>query len=67
MYRIYDADGHSVADLIAKADQPIDMSAPFRYVDPQKPWENRYFTNCTAKALHISDHFTFFYSFTKGL
>ena len=51
VYRIYDADGHSVADLIAKADQPIDMSAPFRYVDPQKPWENRYFTNCTAKAL----------------
>jgi len=27
------------------------MSEPFRYVDPQKPWKNRTFENCTLKNL----------------
>lgn len=51
MYRIYNADGHAVADLMALFDEAIDMSAPFRYVDPVKPWKNRYFEGCTAKKL----------------
>lgn len=51
VYRIYDENGHSVADMIAKEEQKMDMSEPFRYVDPEKPWENRYFTNCTAVEL----------------
>lgn len=51
VYRIYDEAGHSVADLIAKAGETVDMSAPYRYADPIKPWKNRYFTNCTAVKL----------------
>lgn len=51
VYRIYDETGHAVADLITKAGEEIDMSQPYRYVDPQKPWENRYFKNCTAVKL----------------
>ena len=37
LYRVYDADGHAVADLLALSGEPIDMSEPFRYVDPVKP------------------------------
>ena len=48
VYRIIDQDGRAIADMIAKAEEEIDMSHPFRYVDPVKPWKNRYFENCRA-------------------
>lgn len=53
VYRIYDHEGNAIADLLAKADQKLDFSKPLRYVDPVKPWKNRYFENCTAKELQI--------------
>ena len=52
VYRIYDASGHAVADMIAILGENVDLSKPFRYVDPQKPWKNRVFENCTAKLMH---------------
>lgn len=51
IYRIYDSDSHAVADLITLADEFVDLSAPFRYVDPLKPWKIRRFENCSAKKL----------------
>lgn len=51
IYRIYSEDGHAVADMIAMPDEKVDMSKPFRYIDPVKPWKQRSFTNCTAKSL----------------
>ena len=51
VYRIYDEGGHAVADMIALLDEDIDLSKPFRYIDPVKPWKQREFTNCTAKKL----------------
>lgn len=51
VYRIYDEGGHAVADMIAMIDEDIDLSTPFRYIDPIKPWKQRSFTNCTAKKL----------------
>lgn len=51
VYRIYDENGHSVADLIVKAGENVDMSVPYRYVDPVKPWKNRYFEGCKAVKL----------------
>ena len=51
IYRVYNSDGHAVADLIALFDEPVDMTKSFRYVDPLKPWKNRRFENCTAKKL----------------
>ena len=51
LYRVYDADGHAVADLLALCGEQVDMSEPFRYVDPQKPWKNRSFEGCTVKNL----------------
>lgn len=51
IYRVYNEDGHAVADLMALKDETVDFSKPYRYVDPVKPWKNRYFENFTAKKL----------------
>ncbi|MBR1398339.1 MAG: nicotinate phosphoribosyltransferase [Selenomonadaceae bacterium] len=51
IYRVYNSDGQAVADVIALAGEKVDMSQPFRYVDPVKPWKNRSFVGCTAKNL----------------
>lgn len=51
LYRIYDENGHAIADLITMEEETLDMSKPYRYIDPQKPWKRRYFTNCTAREL----------------
>lgn len=53
VYRIYDENGKARADLLAKAEEEIDMTKPFRFVNPEMPWKNQYFTNCTAKNLQI--------------
>ena len=53
VYRIIDEDGRAIADMLARADEEVDMSEPFRYVDPNKPWKNRFFVNCSAKELQI--------------
>ncbi|MBQ7934507.1 MAG: nicotinate phosphoribosyltransferase, partial [Lachnospiraceae bacterium] len=53
VYRVYDEEQKAVADLIALADEEVDFSKPFRYVDPKKPWKNRHFENCTVKELQI--------------
>ena len=51
VYRIYDEQGQAIADLLTRADETVDLSKPYRYVDPEKPWKNRFFENCTAKEL----------------
>ena len=51
VYRIYDENGHAVADMIAMPDETVDLSTPFRYIDPVKPWKQRSFSNCTLKQL----------------
>ena len=53
VYRIYDENGKARADLLAKADEDIDMTKPFRFVNPEMPWKNQYFENCTAKNLQV--------------
>ncbi|MBR3623451.1 MAG: nicotinate phosphoribosyltransferase, partial [Selenomonadaceae bacterium] len=51
VYRIYDASNHAVADLLAISGEVVDMDSPYRYVDPKKPWKNRFFENAKAKNL----------------
>lgn len=51
IYRVYCEKGNAIADLITRSDEIVDMKKPYRYVDPEKPWENRYFSNCTVKEL----------------
>lgn len=51
VYRIYNEEGYAIADLLTTDSETVDLSVPYRYVDPKKPWKNRYFTNCIAKEL----------------
>ena len=51
VYRVYDQNGKAKADLIAKIDEEVNMDNDFRFVDPQMPWRNLKFVNCTAKPL----------------
>jgi len=51
VWRIYDQTGHAIADLITKAEEAPDVSHGYAYIDPQKPWKQRAFENCTAKEL----------------
>ena len=53
VYRVYDQNGKAKADLIAKADEEVDMSQDYRFVDPEMPWRNLKFTNCTVKSLQV--------------
>ncbi len=51
VYRIFDESGHAIADLITLHGEEVDFTKPFRFVDPEKPWKNRTFENCTAVSL----------------
>lgn len=53
VYRIYDQNGKAKADLIAKADEEVDLSRDYRFIDPNMPWKNLTFSECTAKALQV--------------
>ena len=53
VYRVYDANGKARADLIAKADETVDMTEDFRFVDPEMPWKNQYFSGCSVKSLQV--------------
>lgn len=53
VYRIYDKTGQAVADLIGKHDEKIDLSKPFRYVDPVAPWRQRTFEECSCRELQV--------------
>ena len=48
LYRIYDSHGKAVADMLAVQGEAIDLARPFRYVDPIKPWKNRFFDGFSA-------------------
>ena len=48
LYRIYDKRGKAVADMFAVRGEEIDLAHPFRYVDPRKPWKNRFFDGFSA-------------------
>ena len=58
IYRIYDHHGKAVADMIAVQGEQIDLMQPFRYVDPHKPWKNRFFEGGSAvnlRRLYVRD------------
>ncbi|EKU71503.1 nicotinate phosphoribosyltransferase [Selenomonas sp. F0473] len=52
IYRVYDEAGNAVADMLAIRGETVDLTRPFRYVDPQKPWKNRFFEGFRAVNLH---------------
>ncbi len=51
VYRIYDKNKKARADLIAEWTEEVDLSRPFTYIDPAKPWKSLAYTDCSAKPL----------------
>ena len=52
LWRIYDKEtGYGIADVITFADEVIDDSQPYAYMDEKKPWKRRKFTNFTCEKL----------------
>lgn len=52
LYRIYDEDNKAVADLIAFADETIDINN-LKVIDPKKPWKSYEFKNANLKELLV--------------
>ena len=52
LWRIYDKEtGKGIADVITMADEVIDPSQPYPYMDEAKPWKRRSFTDFTCEKL----------------
>ena len=51
VYRVYNADGRAVADLITKKGEDPDFTKPVRFVSPERPWKKYTYENCTAKLI----------------
>ena len=51
VYRVYDHNGKSVADLITIHGEKVSFAEPYYFVDPNKPWKNLSFTDCEIKNL----------------
>lgn len=51
VYRVYDENNKSVADLITIHGEKIDTRTPYNFVDPNKPWKKLSFINCKFKNL----------------
>ena len=53
VYRIYDGQGQAIADLLTGWDETLDLTKPYRYIDPEKPWKKLRFEDCTARELQV--------------
>lgn len=53
VYRVYDQNKKAKADLIAKADETLDMTQDLRFVDPNMPWKNLKYTGCSVRELQV--------------
>lgn len=51
VYRVYNQSGHAISDLITLQGESVDMSQPYRYVNPMKPWRSRCYQDVTVRAL----------------
>ncbi len=51
LWRVFNEKGIAVADLLTNDDEQPDFSKPYRFIDPQYPWKQMYFENCTLKEL----------------
>lgn len=51
LYRLYDAQGMAVADLITQGDEEIDFSAPLTIFDPLEPWKRMTLDDYSARPM----------------
>ena len=43
--------GVAIADLLTLLEEVPDTTEPYRYIDPEQPWRELYFENCTFKEM----------------
>ncbi|MCM1273286.1 MAG: nicotinate phosphoribosyltransferase [Clostridium sp.] len=54
LWRIYSKEtGYGLADLLTFYDEEVDVTKPYSYVDPIKPWKKMKFENVDVKELHV--------------
>ncbi len=54
LWRIYSREtGYGLADLLTLYDEEVDVSKPYPYVDPIKPWKKMKFENVDVKELQV--------------
>jgi len=53
VFRLYDADGMAIADLIALNDETIDSTKPLRIFDPVQTYKSMTLTNYTVRELLV--------------
>ena len=51
VYRVYNDKGRAIADLLTLLREVHDTEEPYRYIDPEQPWRELYFENCTFKEM----------------
>lgn len=51
VYRVYSAEGKAIAELLTLPGEKPSTNSPYCYIDPEKPWKELYFENCTFKNL----------------
>lgn len=49
VYRVYSDEGKAIAELLTLAGEMPRNGEPYSYVDPEKPWRQLQFANCTFK------------------
>ncbi|MCM1082577.1 MAG: nicotinate phosphoribosyltransferase [Clostridium sp.] len=55
LWRIFSREtGYGLADLLTLYDEEVDVSKPYPYVDPIKPWKKMKFENVDVKELQVS-------------
>ncbi|MBQ6341506.1 MAG: nicotinate phosphoribosyltransferase [Anaerolineaceae bacterium] len=51
VYRVIDEHGRAIADLITKKGENPDLSQPYHFISPERPWKKYKYENCTAKLM----------------
>ncbi len=51
VYRVYNEEGHGISDLITLHDEEVDVSSPYRYVNPKRPWRSRSYVDVSVREL----------------
>lgn len=55
LWRIFSKEtGHGLADLLTFYDEEVDVSKPYPYVDPVKPWKKMRFENVDVKEMQVT-------------
>lgn len=55
LWRIFSKEtGYALADLLTLYDEKIDVSKPYPYVDPVKPWKKMYFSDVEIKDMQVT-------------